>query len=316
MGVNFSDILLTIFLGGLNVALVGFLLRSLNLYKITSTSPLQRGILVFVFALGSPFLTQPPLGTVWSTGLLVGLMTVLLTYLVALRLDGWKAFVLAGLCISAALATRYQLLFAGIWPAFILLSRNWNKSRRELLFYVFIGCLPVVLTGLGLAWFNQARFGSLTSVGLEYQQMAGIFVDDVRQYGFFNIHYVPRNLFYHWIAYPLVIRDLYKFSLGGSLFLLTPVYFAALAAVADLKQRTHVILLFATCIIVYIPSALLYATGWVQFGFRYMLDFAPPLLILVAIGIQRWPTRILGILAAISLLQFTAGFLVLIELLL
>ena len=36
-----------------------------------------------------------------------------------------------------------------------------------------------------------------------------------------------------------------------------------------------------------IPDLLYYNTGWVQYGYRFLLDFLPFLLILVALGLRR-----------------------------
>jgi len=42
-------------------------------------------------------------------------------------------------------------------------------------------------------------------------------------------------------------------------------------------------------------------TGYIQFGPRYLLDLAIPLLLLTAQGIRRWPLWLVGVLVLISL---------------
>ena len=57
-----------------------------------------------------------------------------------------------------------------------------------------------------------------------------------------------------------------------------------------------------TAIIVAIPVFLYYGGGYVQYGFRYSLDFTPFLVALMAIGAGRWigrPERLL-ILAGVA----------------
>jgi uncharacterized membrane protein len=40
-------------------------------------------------------------------------------------------------------------------------------------------------------------------------------------------------------------------------------------------------------LLIAMPNLLHYAQGWVQFGYRFALDFMPLLLILLALGIQK-----------------------------
>ena len=95
--------------------------------------------------------------------------------------------------------------------------------------------------------------------------------------------------------------------MGGSLFLLSPVFFAALWALYTGRRRPDVWVLAATIMCVNVPILLLMGTGWVQFGPRYTLDFTVPLLFLAAIGLRRWPLGVLGLLVLISILHYLTG---------
>ena len=61
--------------------------------------------------------------------------------------------------------------------------------------------------------------------------------------------------------------------------------------------------------LVSIPAVTYYCQGWVQFGYRYLLDFAPFLLILTALGFEDnqspTSTRIKVLLVAVAIV---AGF--------
>jgi hypothetical protein len=310
-GIGFSDVTMTICLGAANVFLAAFLLKRLVETGFLSLSPLQRGILVFTFAFGTPFTTQTSLGHVWATGQLWTLFFVFLAYVSATSMKGWKAFLWTGVLMACALGSRNHLILNGLWLAYYLLLQHWQLPWRKKILYSAIALLPVVMMGSLLAIYNYTRFGNIADVGLDYHQMAELFVDEYKLYGAFNVFYLPRNLYYHWIAYPFLSPGGADFFMGGSLFLLTPLFFAVFWAFRIRKTRLHAILLALTCLAVYFPIAMLMGTGFVQFGSRYLMDFSAPLLILTALGMEHWRARISGYLAAIALIQFMAGIMIL-----
>ncbi len=304
-GISFSDVIATILLGGLNVALVAVLLQQANKRGVVELSALQRGLLVLFFAFGTVHLTLPPYGMVWFVGQLVGFACVALAYIAALRWRGTAAFVLAGLGIAGALLTRNHLVLAGLWPAWFLLREHWSVDWKRLISYTLVGLLPVVGAIILLGVYNWLRFGSPLDNGLEHHRMADQFARDYQRYGAFNLHYLPTNLFYQFIKYPFPIR--YESLMGGSLLLLSPVFFAALWAWSSRQHRISSAMLATTILIVAVPILLLMGTGWVQWGPRYTLDFTVPLLLLTAIGIRRWPTWLVAALTLVSIVHYVVG---------
>jgi hypothetical protein len=304
-GVHFSDTLFTLGIGALNVLLVALLLRQAERRKLIEISPVQRGLLVMFFALGTVQVTLAPYGRVWFTGQLVGFGCVGMAYLAALRLRGRSAFGLVGLALAGALLTRNHLVFAGVWPAWYLLQQHWSASWRRRVSYVLTGLLPIVLAIVLLGLYNWLRFGSPFDNGLMHHQMNPVFAADFRQFGAFSPHYLPTNLFYQYIAYPFPFHET-TFQ-GGSLFLLSPVFFAVFWGIAMGQPRWSVWTLLGTILLVNIPILLLMGTGWVQFGPRYTLDFTIPLLLLTALGVRHWPTWALVLLTAISIVTYLVG---------
>ena len=303
-GVNFSDIIFTIVVGSLNVTIVAQLLRKCNDRSLLNLTAIQRGLLVFVFGFGTALVPLAIMGTVWSISIIMGLMFVGLTYLSAVSLHGWKSFFMAGLSIAAALATRNTLILAGIWPAYYLLQLNWSLPWKKKFVYAFLGVMPILLILAVLGLYNYARFGSFTDIGYAYHNMHPFFRPDFEKYGAFSLHYIPRNLYYQWIAYPFFTKKSLEIVMGGSLLLLTPVFLGMFWAVKNRSLRSHVAVLALTIFMVYIPIVLLMGTGFIQLGPRYLLDFMVPLRILTGMGIKFWPTRVTGILVAISFLHY------------
>jgi hypothetical protein len=135
--------------------------------------------------------------------------------------------------------------------------------------------------------------------------MGIIFLEEFPIYGAFNIHYLPKNLYYQLIYYPFPPR--WDFFMGGSLFLLSPVFFGTFWGIFKGRPKLSVLFLLLTILALYIPISLLMGTGWVQFGPRYTLDFTVPLLLLTAMGISSWPNSVLGLLTAISIVHYISG---------
>lgn len=304
-GVGFSDVLFTLGVAALNVALVAMVLQQAVVRGVLRLTRLQRALLVLCFALGTVQVTLAPFGRVWFTGQTVGFACVGLTYLAALRLRGGPAFFCTGLALAMALLTRNGLAFTGLWPAYYLLRTHGQVARKQLVAYSALGVLPVLMAIGSLALYNWVRFGNPLEVGLPYHQMAGFFVEEYQLYGAFNIYYLPKNLFYQYLAYPFPIRD--ETWLGGSLFLLTPVFFAALWGMFKHWRRGDTWVLLGAILLVNVPIVFLMGTGWVQFGPRYTLDFTLPLLLLTAFGLRRWPNWLLVILVVISVAHYLWG---------
>jgi hypothetical protein len=304
-GVQFSDIAFTVALGALDVLLVALVLRHACVRRVIRLSRLQRSLLVLFFAFGTVHITLAPYGRVWFTGQLIGFGCVALAYLAALSRGGRTAFALTGLALAGALLTRNHLVLAGLWPACYLLHRHRAVGWRRLASYALAGSLPILVAIWLLGAYNWARFGSLFENGIAYHQMALNFASDFQRYGAFSLHYLPTNLFYQYVAYPFPLHA--TTFIGASLFLLSPVFFAAFWGIAAARQRWSAWALAATVLLTDIPILLLMGTGWIQFGPRYTLDFTVPLLLLTALGVRRWPTWVLALLTALSIVQYLIG---------
>lgn len=304
-GVNVSDVLLTVFIGALNVGNVALLLNAAHQRGIIQLSNIKRAWLVIFFAFGTVHITLATNGNVWFLAQVIGFAAVIIAYWGAIALEGWKAYLVAGLGMAAAIATRNHLIFAGIWPAWYLLSKNWKVNRDSLLKNMIIGILPILVTGSLLALYNFVRFGNPMDVGITYHNMSSFFRADYDRYGAFNLHYVPINFYYQYIFFPFPLSE--KTTMGGSLFLLSPLFLAIFWAIWKGRRSLSTWALVISILLVDIPILLLMGTGWVQFGPRYTLDFTVPMLLLTALGISKLPDWVIGSLVLISMLFYIFG---------
>jgi hypothetical protein len=165
--------------------------------------------------------------------------------------------------------------------------------------------LPVAAAAGLFGLYNWLRFGNPVDNGIAYHQMAEMFAADYQQYGYFSLHYIPQNVFYQYLAYPLPYSA--RTLLGGGLFWLSPLFIAAFAGLWRGQPRWSARALALTIGLVATPILLLMGTGWEQYGPRYTLDFTFPLLLLTAMGMQRWPPRVVRLLVLLSILQYAIG---------
>lgn len=305
-GVNFSDVFFTILVASLNVSIVAALLRAADRKSIIQLDAERRALIVLFFALGTVHVVLALVGRVWFTAQELGFLFVSLAYLAAIQLDGATSFWITGLCMACAVLTRNHLIFTGVWPAYYLLRKNWNH-RPQLFLHVVYAVLPILTFGLLFLGYNYARFGSPFELGIQYHNMSTFFVEDYQKYGAFNLHYLPINFYYQYVFYPLPLRE--ETFLGGSLFLLSPLFFYAFQAIAKGYRNPDVWAWLLSILATSIPILLLMGTGWVQYGPRYTLDFTVPLLLLTAYGVQQASKRVLTWLTILSILQYIPGIL-------
>lgn len=303
-GVNFSDVFFNLLLASANIAIVAALLRVVDREGIIRIDSERRSILIIFFALGTVHIVIALFGKVWFTAQLLGFLLVGLAYLSAIELKGKTSFWVTGLLMACAMVTRNHLIFTGIWPAYYLLKKNWN-DRPGVYLNVIYALLPVMAIGLLFLSYNFARFGSPFELGLKYHNMSSFFVDDYRKYGAFNLYYLPINFYYQYVYYPLPINA--ESLQGGSLFLLSPIFFYAFKGIARGYRNPDVWMWLLSILGTSVPILLLMGTGWVQYGPRYTLDFTIPLLLLTAHGIEMASKRLLTWLTVLSIIQYIPG---------
>ena len=305
-GVDFSDVFFNVVLASSNVAILAALFRAVDRGGLIRIRALYRAMLIFFFTLGTVHVILALFGKVWFTGQLLGFFFIGLSYLAAIELKGILSFIITGIFIACAALTRNQLLFTGIWPAYYLLAKNW-RERLRLFLYTTAGLLPGLVIGWLFLEYNFIRFNSPFELGIRYHRMALRFLDDYHKYGAFNLHYLPTNFYYQYVHYPFPINK--DTLMGGSLFLLSPVFLYAFVGTIREYRNPNVWLWTISVVATSIPILLLMGTGWKQFGPRYTLDFTVPLLLLTASGLQRASKPLFACLIAISVMQYVLAFL-------
>lgn len=310
-GVHVSDVLVVLVIGATNVAIVAQVLRKADERGIVSLDKNRRALIVLFFAFGSVLFPLAPLGGVWAMGQFVGFLFGGLAYLAVLTFRGWKAFFFTGLALGLAFLARNHIFLIGIWPAYYLLTTHWNGGFKKIIFWALLALIPVIFAEGCYLTYNYVRFGNPMQLGLDYHEMAPLFLSDYKKYGAFNLHYLPVNFYYQYIYYPFPWQS--DSFMGGSLFLLSPILFTTFAGIANGKPRVSVLFLCIAILMTSVPILLLMGTGWVQFGPRYTLDFTMPLILLVGIGIKKWRLSTIALLVGISCIHYLAGTIIMLQ---
>lgn len=308
-GVGASDILQSLILGTISAGLFALLLRKACLCEVISLTRIQRALLVILFVLGSPETPLPMVGRVWEISSLLTVTFALLAFLAAFSLQGRRAFLWTGVGIAGVAMTRISGIFIAVFLAWFLLRKYWGLRWKALLRLSLSGIAPVAAALLLLAAYNMLRFGSPLDNGLNYQLSDPQFVDNAHRYGFFNLHYIWPNLYYQFLVYPfsLINGSFAVEGWGGSLFLLSPLFFAAPFALWQDRRSPITWVLLVAILLLAVPLMVNIAPGTLQFGPRYTLDLILPLVLLTASGMRRWPNLLVGVLVAIAVLHYLIG---------
>jgi hypothetical protein len=309
-GMAFNDVLFTVLFGAFNVVLFYLILRMLVRTGRSALSEGDRLWLTLMFGLGTAHGWCAVLGTVWFTALVMGVTFTQLYILFAT--DARRPF-FAGLALGCAFACRTPLLFSVVYFAVFLffpggkLRRDWGlKLIRDGLVF---GSAPLVI-GLLLMWQNYVRFDHLSEFGHSY--LAAGQIDRIKEFGLFNVHFVSRNLTALFALVPKFMPHAPWVQVsqhGLAIWFTTPpllAFFWSRYRTAENDRALRWAAFAALCAIA-VPHIFYQNTGWVQFGYRFSMDYLPYLLILLAVGRDRlgWLFKF-GILLGVGINAFGA----------
>jgi hypothetical protein len=152
---------------------------------------------------------------------------------------------------------------------------------------------PVLALAAVAVTYNLLRFGEPTEFGhtyLDVRQQA-----QIERYGLFSYHYLARNLAVAFTLLPELPGKAPWVQISGhgvALWVTTPVL---LLLVWPAHGGAFHRALWITAAAVATPILFYQNSGWIQFGYRFGLDFMPFLILLLAVGGRRfgWGVRAL-----------------------
>jgi hypothetical protein len=256
--------------------------------------------LTALFGVGSVYYYCSVIGQVWFTALVVG-VTISIGYVWA-SLDAQRP-AMAGLLVGLGFATRPPWLVFPLflWEA-VRVSGGWSALRtrdgwRSLAPRLVRFAVPLAFVGAILAWHNHARFGNPFEFGHRFLNVQ--WQDRIARFGLFNYHFLSRNLAAALVLLPRIMTraPFVKISHHGMSLLVTS---PNLAYTVMPQERNHLTKpLWLTIAAVAIPSLLYQNSGYIQFGYRFSLDYMVYFVVLLAIGNRRF-TRLFKVLVVVA----------------
>jgi hypothetical protein len=292
------------FLGALNVALIQLVLTALSQRGWSRLGAGDNLWLTALLGLGSVHWYMATIGSVWFVAQICTVTFVALAVWIAIAAPlGIASALLAGLALALAMLARPNVALT--WPLLLGIAamhqlsnapagakegiRDWlyQLEMRSLIRWALVSAGPPLLAIASLLWYNQIRFENPLDFGYLTENVAEKLVPDLRRYGQFHLHYLPKNLWAMWLAGPQWNDETNFWQADGegmSLLLTTP----ALIYLGRAQLRTPLALGgWVALALLLIPLLLYYNTGWWQFGYRFSLDFMTPILVLLAVAAGR-----------------------------
>lgn len=315
------DALFWALLAGLPPALLFVLLRKLSDSGASARTERQNLYLTLLFAFGSVYFFVAVQGTVWFSAQVVASALLMLFLLFSLDVAHplW-----AGVALGAAITTRPTTLWMGlIFVAEVLrrfrkgevdasghplaIAARWLRASdfaRALKPLALFAAPVLVAIGLQL-WMNAARFDDPFVSGHEYLQIR--WKERIDAWGLFNLHYFSKNLAVFAASLPWLSDTAphVKISLHGlALWFTSP---NLLWLLWPTKIDARIVGLYGAALLIALMNLCYQNSGWIQFGYRFSLDYMPVLIVLLALGDRRFgPIFALCLAFAIAVNTFGA----------
>lgn len=320
-GVDLPDRLFWSLIAGLGPSSLYVLLRSLRERGLSSRTTTDDLWLTILFAFGSVFFFVAVQGTVWFAAhvTLVPLLNLFLGASIGARRP-----LVAGAALGAMFLTRPTTsLFGFFYVAEALrVSRRTDTSdaptgddepgpldrlirflrpvslRDALPKFALFG-LPAASALLVAMAMNAARFEDPFEFGHEYLQI--VWRSRIEKWGLFNYHFVSKNLAVFLASLPWLSREapyVVVSAHGLAIWVTTPpVLYALFPRRVDATMRALGLAVLAVLVV----DLMYQNSGWIQFGYRFALDYLAGIVVLIALGGRRLDAsfRALTILAIV-----------------
>jgi len=294
-GYQLNDTSFGVILGALAITLFYVLLRSLARRGELHRTEHEALVLAGVLGFGTLLFSCAIRGEVWF---LAEVMGVVLTCLYVQAATGASRPVLAGALWSMATLTRTPLVFTGLYFLLEVLApgptgrleqlRQALREPRGWLRPVLrfaAGAAPLALLAVA---FNLARFGSPGEFGHSFLYDNRVNAD-IDAHGLFSTEYLGRNLEAALLMLPRVQLSPFKLSYDPrGLSMLVTMPWLVLLVFPRTRPRLHWPV-WLTVAVTALPGLFYQNTGYMQFGFRFSLDYTPYLVLLL--GLSGWSFR-------------------------
>jgi len=280
---------ISVILGSLDVALSYFLFT-----KFTNNK--NSFILSLFLSFGSALFWASVVGTTWYFAHVVAFMFLILSLIFHFE----KKDILSGVLFSLAVLSRYPVLLGAVFFALEL----WPEKKRFIKFFVAASLLtPIHFI------YSYLRFGSFLKTG--YVEVYKSYVNmsypytilqlinpKIPLFGYLDPRNIPLHLFSFFIEPPTITTSLNisPSPYGMGIIFTSPLLLLSMRPPFRTRLQKNLII---GALSIALLDFFHYMQGWVQFGYRFALDFLPFLLILLAIRFKLSKLNLLLLLISI-----------------
>jgi hypothetical protein len=239
--------------------------------------------LTALFAFGTNYWMLSIDSRVWFTSQVVTVLFSGLAFLFVLK--NWSPWI-AGICLAGAILCRPNVFV--LWPALLAIAIQINSNAqakinwRKTFSWSIQSAIPVII-GVGLLlYYNFLRFGNFFD--FEYGNLQGglWILENVQKYGLFSPHFMAYNLNYMLLVPPPLSAACGYYLTRGwgmSMFATTP---AIIYIFRRFKISWWTLGCWCSILLAIIVLSMYSNNGAIQYGYRYMLDFTIPMILLIA----------------------------------
>ncbi|MDQ7857252.1 MAG: hypothetical protein QN174_12415 [Armatimonadota bacterium] len=248
--------------------------------------PAARWFAAAALAFGSVLWPATAIGTTWFFAQVV---VVLSSAVLVWELAGPGRPLVVGAAIATAWLTRLNLLAATPLLAVLLWRRAGPRAGPRAV--AVFGAVNAVALGVYLGY-NVLRFGDPLQTGYGLLSMATVNAEAAARYGFFNAHFIPEHLYTMLFRAPEFIPTppyLKPSPWGMALLFTSPMMVRLLFPTAGRAGWAPWAALAASLAL---PLLAYFSIGWVQFGYRYSLDWWVYVVVLLALAVGNRPRAV------------------------
>lgn len=288
-GLGTLDALFWVLFAGLGPMVLFLVLRFLRESGQSQRSASENVLVTALFAVGSVYYFVAVQGSVWFAAHVAATTFVCLYLLFSF---GARRPAAAGLALGLAFLCRPATVLLA--PFFLLQaasaenrrSPGMSSPRAPVLQAFAMFALPLALILAATMWHNAARFGDPFEFGHRFLQIR--WRSRIETWGLFSTHYLPRNLTVFMLSVPWLMQSspFVRISRHGlALWFSSP---NLLWSLWPKKLDATTFALWAGVLPTALCTLLYQNTGWIQFGYRFSLDYLPLLFVLVALSGRRF----------------------------
>lgn len=311
-GIKSSDVFYTVVAGIINVILFYILAREFIKFFKLSVSQTSVQIVLLSFAFASPNFFSSLTSGVWQTSQAIAVMYLLVSLIFYFKFlinsKYFIALIISILFFNLAWLSRYGIAWYSILFIYIFLY----FKNDAILFKRIISIFSIITAVFVLLFFtyNFMRFGNIFNTGIKYlvvdtnikrdefekeeaHRVWKLTVEDRK----FSASYIPQNIYYYFLnpirfslEKPYILID----KMGNGIFFVYPILFSLFfirkKLFSQVERNRNLLFIFFLISGIHLFILLIYgATGWPQFGSRYVFEIIPLLFLLVLFCINSVP---------------------------